>query len=339
MTPLTQAPPSPDRILETLCAYERSAALKAAIELDLFTAIGEGDDTVPELSARTGAAEHGVRILADYLTVIGYLEKSGDKYALTPEPATYLDRRSPAYLGSIAQFIASPMFERHFDEFTEAVRRGGTTEGEGTLAPEHPVWVEFARAMAPLMRPVSEMLARAVGAGTGTGGWRVLDIAAGHGLFGIAIAKADPRASVVAVDWDNVLAAARENAAAAGIASRYAVNPGSAFTVDFATGFDLALITNFLHHFDRDTCTGLLRRVRAALAPGGRAAILEFIPNEDRITPPRAATFAIKMLATTPAGDAYTYAELDDMCRAAGFRATERHELAPAPNDLVIALT
>ena len=109
------------------------------------------------------------------------------------------------------------------------------------------------------------------------------------------------------------------NAQAAGIADRLHLIPGSAFETDFGEGYDLALITNFLHHFDRETCVTFLRKVHAALAPGGRAAILEFVPNPDRVTPSMPASFSLIMLASTPSGDAYTFAELASMAQAAGF--------------------
>jgi cyclopropane fatty-acyl-phospholipid synthase-like methyltransferase len=97
-------------------------------------------------------------------------------------------------------------------------------------------------------------------------------------------------------------------------------------------------VPNFLHHFDPPTCERFLTRVRAALRPGGRAVIVEFVPNEDRVTPPEAATFSLVMLATTPSGDAYTFAEYERMLRAAGFARAELHALAPSPQQVVVAI-
>src|SRR5438552_18910365 len=105
---MTQAPPSPVQFFNTISGYQRTAALKAAIELALFTAIGAGHRSVGALAKQCGAAERGVRILCDYLVVAGFLTKSGMEYALTPDSATFLDRKSPAYIGAVADFIASP---------------------------------------------------------------------------------------------------------------------------------------------------------------------------------------------------------------------------------------
>src|SRR5262249_53876826 len=105
---------------------------------------------------------------------------------------------------------------------------------------------------------------------------------------------------------------------------------------DYGAGYDVVLVTNFLHHFDPPTCTSLLRKIAAAMKPGGRVAILEFVPNDDRVSPPEAARFSLTMLAGTPAGDAYTFAELRRMVEEAGLKNVERHS-TPSPETVVIA--
>jgi ubiquinone/menaquinone biosynthesis C-methylase UbiE len=167
---------------------------------------------------------------------------------------------------------------------------------------------------------------------------KILDIAAGHGMFGLVLAQRNPRAEVVAVDWPGVLAVATENAAKMGLADRHRTVPGDAFTVAFGSGFDIALLTNFLHHYDVPTCVTLLRKVAEALKPGGRAVILEFVPNDDRVTPPMAAGFSLTMLAGTPAGDAYTLAQLKQMAADAGFSGgVTAHPQPAGPETIVIA--
>jgi 2-polyprenyl-3-methyl-5-hydroxy-6-metoxy-1,4-benzoquinol methylase len=182
----------------------------------------------------------------------------------------------------------------------------------------------------------SDLLAQLLRAGEGKP-CKVLDIAAGHGLFGIAFARHNPNAQVTALDWPVVLEVAEENARAAGVAARHRLLPGSAFDVDYGAGYDVVLLTNFLHHFDVPTCEKLLRKVHAALGPGGRAVTLEFVPNEDRVTPPTAATFSMIMLGSTPAGDAYTFAEYQSMFRNAGFSRSELHPLPPTFQHVVIS--
>ena len=165
----------------------------------------------------------------------------------------------------------------------------------------------------------------------------MLDVAAGHGIFGITIARQNPNADIYAVDWHSVLDVAREHAEKAGVASRWHPVVGSAFDVDFGDGYDIVLLTNFLHHFDPPTNEILLRRMHAALRPGGRAVTLEFVPNDDRVTPPNAASFSLMMLGSTDAGDAYTFAEFDRMFRNAGFAANELHEVPGGFASVVIS--
>ncbi len=331
----TTVMPSADIVFDTLFAYQRSAALKTAIDLELFTVIEQGARTPSAIAKETDAAERGIRILCDYLTIIGLLAKTGDTYGLTPESAAFLSKRSPTYLGTTAGFLVLPELKRNFDDLTATVRRGGVAPAGNTVADENPIWVEFARAMAPMVMPAAHAIAGLVGGDSG-GPLRVLDIAAGHGMFGVTLAQRNPRAEIVAVDWEAVLSVALENAAAAGVGDRYKALAGDAFKVEFGGPFDVALVTNFLHHFDPATCTGFLRKVHAALKPGGRVAVLEFVPNPDRVSPPQAAAFSLTMLAGTPSGDAYTLAELQQQLGDAGFGPASAHAL-PTPGTVLVA--
>jgi SAM-dependent methyltransferase len=327
---------SPDAIFDALTAYQLTAALKAAIELDLFSVIGDQRLTAADLAERCTGSERGVRILCDYLVTTGFLDKEGGAYGLTDVSAAFLRRESPQYMGSIAGFLASTHLRDLFSRPADAVRRGGTVFEQGSVSPDHPMWVDFARAMAPMMGLPAQLMADEL-KGRLPAKPKVLDIAAGHGVFGVTIGQRFPEADVVAVDWKNVLAVAEENARRAGLNGRFRSLPGSAFETPFGEGFDVVLITNFLHHFDHPTNVALLKKVAAALKPGGIALSLEFVPNEDRVSPPIPARFSFVMLNSTPAGDAYTVRELTAMHREAGFRQIEVKALPPTPQSLVVA--
>lgn len=331
-----EAPPTPAIVFEMLNAYQRTAALKAAIELDVFRAVSDGPADAASIARHCAASERGIRILCDFLVINGVLAKDSGRYRHTPSSAAFLDPRSPACLASIAQFLGNPANHEPFDRLAEVVRTGRTTlEGAGSVEPENPIWVQFAETMAPMMAPMAAPLGKVVLDGH-NGPMRVLDIAAGHGLFGIEIAKQNPQARVTGLDWAPVLRVALRNAERAGVHDRYDMLPGSAFEVDFGGPYDVVLLTNFLHHFDKPTCTGLLRKVRAALKPGGRAATLEFVPNEDRVSPPMPAAFAMTMLAATPAGDAYTFSDLREMYAEAGLGDVSAHPIPMSPHTVVM---
>jgi 2-polyprenyl-3-methyl-5-hydroxy-6-metoxy-1,4-benzoquinol methylase len=338
MAPEAQAgrQPTPVLIFDTFNAYQRTAALKAGIDLEVFTAIAEGKTTAKDIAEHCRASERGTRILCDYLTIIGFLTKQGNNYSLTPDSATFLDKHSPAYMGTMTEFILSSYVMDNFDHLTESVKKGGAAGETKSLEPDHPMWVKFARAMQPMTIMPSQLIAKLVDP-TADKKLRVLDIAAGHGRYGLAFARQNPQAEITAVDWPNVLEVAQENAQTAGVGDRYHTKPGSAFDVDYGTGYDIVLLTNFLHHFDKETCETLLRKVHAALADGGRAVTLEFVPNEDRVTPPQAAGFSLTMLGVTPSGDAYTFAEFEEMFRNTGFARSELHELPPTIQRVVIS--
>lgn len=331
-------PPSPQLFFETINAFQKSAALKAAIDLSLFTAIGATPATAAEIATLCQCPERGIRILADNLTILGFLTKEGSHYALTPSSAAFLDQKSPAYFGAAVKFLLAPGLTEALTDLASTVRLGRlhTTE-QGTTAPDHPAWFEFARAMGPMMIPTSQGAAALVSLDPSRD-TRVLDISASHGAYGIAFAQKNPRAHLVALDWEAVLEVTKENATAAGITDRFSTITGDAFTVDLGSGYDVVLVPNFLHHFNVEECTRFLKRVHAALLPGGKVVIVEFVPNEDRITPPPAASFSLVMLGTTPEGDAYTFAEYQQMLTVAGFRDAEFHPLPPTAQSAVIAV-
>lgn len=333
----SSAQPNPELFWHTILGYQRSAALRAALEIDLFTAIGTGYRTPARLSQECSTSERGFRILCDYLTVIGFLQKESGEYFLTPDTATFLDKRSSSYLGSTVDFFHSPDLMSAFDDFPGVVRSGTTLlEGAGVVDPEDPVWVRFAQAMPPLFYGAADFVGQWVHENV-KGRIRVLDIAAGHGLFGISIGSKHAEAEIVALDWPNVLEVASENAASAGIQDRFSTIAGDAFDVEFGCDYDVVLITNLFHHFDLATCSRLAHKVARSLKPGGKALTLEFVPDEDHISPTIPATFSLMMLATTPSGNAHTFDEYAALFKEAGFDRSELLQVSGSPQQLIVS--
>jgi ubiquinone/menaquinone biosynthesis C-methylase UbiE len=330
------APPSPDLFFDTVTAYQKTAALKAALDLGIFTVLVDKPMSAKQIAQKTTASERGVRILCDYMTVQGFLTKSGDVYSVTRDSAFFLNRNSPAYAGGAVEFLLCPELRNAFEALPEAARRGGAAHSEqGTIAADHPVWITFARAMGGLMVPAAYGLADILAAEGPVS--KILDIAAGHGVWGIAQAKKHPAAQLVALDWENVLKVAAENAGAAAIMDRFSTIAGNAFEVDLGANYDLILVPNFLHHFSATDCVKFLKRAHGALRKGGRLAIVEFVPNADRVTPPPSAGFALVMLATTPQGDAYTFDEYARMLAEAGFVRPDLRALPASANQVILA--
>jgi 2-polyprenyl-3-methyl-5-hydroxy-6-metoxy-1,4-benzoquinol methylase len=316
-------------------AYQTTAALLAAVKLDLFSLIGAGSNTTDLLSSKIRASGRGLRILCDYLVVIGLLSKDGSNYSLTLPAKRYLDSASSSSVASAVDFFAAPEFiSLVLDDPVSYVCHGGAA-GLGSLAPDHPVWVRFANAVVPFAAPTAKRVA-AHARSLPEPPCRVLDIAAGHGLYGIEVARAFPAACVTALDWESVLFVARSNADQAGVAERYRTVSGSALDIDWGQQFDLVLLPNFLHHFGWHECVALMRKAKASLSPKGRVFIVEFVPNEDRVSPPLQAMFAFWMLASTAHGDAHTLHDLEAMASEAGFTRTSARALLPTPQTLVV---
>lgn len=322
---------NPAPIFDCFTAYQKTAAMQAAVDIGLFSAIAAGHKTAAAMAKACDASERGVRVLADYWTVNGLLTKSGDNYKLTPETAMFLDRKSPAYLGGVMGFLNGPI-KPHFERLTQSIRHGGCESGS-TVEAEYDGWISFAEEMGAMMFPSAGAIAELLGPVSG----RALDVAAGHGLFGIVLAQKNPGLCVVALDWPKVVAIAKQRADKMGVGDRVSTIAGDAFTVDLQGPYDAILLTNLLHHFNPERCIVLLKRLRAALRPGGKLVTLEFVPNADRVAPPMSATFPLVMLATTAAGDAYTFAELEQMFRAAGFTKNELHQPADSPQQIIVS--
>ncbi len=306
----------PTWLLDEFRAFERTLALRTAIEMDLFTRIGAGRNTIRTLAVDAGASERGLRALCDYLTVHGHLAKQGSRYSLTINARLYLTTASPAYLGSAVKFFASDSTVAAFCRLRKTVECGNASGPELD-------WVEYARSMAPLAQATAQFAAEALRVDSARP-IRVLDLGAGHGLYGLAIAERNSAAQIFALDAPRVLEIAMDNARQAGLEERYHLIPGDVFKTDFGGPYDLVLAANLAHHLEEAANVRLFRKTRAALKPGGRLALIEWVPNDDRVSPSHDAAFALTVLATSAKGSIYTLKEYSQMLRAAGFHRVRR---------------
>lgn len=326
-----------DLFFTTVNSYYRTAAVKAAIEVGLFEAVGQKGQSIEAIAKTCQASVRGIRILCYYLVSIGFLCSEGDVFFMNRDMAIYLDQHSPGYLGDSIKFLLSPYIMNAFSDLTNVIKTGQISLAEkGVIAPDHPQWIEFAKAMAPMMALPSSLIANMVSIPVDSP-IRVLDIAAGHGLFGIAFAQRFRKAEISFLDWDNVLDVARENAQMANVTNRMHFLAGSAFEVNYGQGYDVILLANFLHHFGQKDCEKSLTKVLNALSEDGVAITFEFIANEDRTSPPLSTTFSMMMLCTTPAGESYTYSDLKKMFRNVGFGHIELKTIPPALLKVVLS--
>jgi hypothetical protein len=327
----------PTKIFDVLQSFQRTAALRAAVELDVFTAVSDRGSAADEIATHCKTSVRGMRVLCDYLCLTGLLQKRSNRYWPSEEAALYLDRRSHRFMAVDAiQVYGGGVLAEGFEHLAQAVRMGGTAlPWAGTLAPEHPYWSQFARVLAPIGAANAVLLADLLDYPP-SAPIRVLDIACGHGHYGIAVAKRNPLAEIFAQDWPAVLEMAVANARDAGVSQRYHAIPGDVFSANLGERYDVALITNFLPDLGPAECEQLLARIRSALANQGRAVVLQCIPGVDRLSPPNGPSLALSLLVQTPEGDVYTCQELAEMFKRAGFARTEMRELGPSANQHVM---
>jgi SAM-dependent methyltransferase len=317
-----------------------SAALKAAIDLEIFTHIAHGTDTAEKIAAAKSLPRRSTRILCDALVALGVLDKSADRYQLPAAVQMMLVKGSPGYMGGMASIIGNPMLWHEAARLTDVIKAGHTLlEEHSAEEADNPFWQEFARGsrqMAQMTGPaVAELLAPMF---PGGGPRKILDIACGSGFYGFSALRRFPQARLVSVDWAGVIKHAEANARQAGVVDRVEFRPGDIFSSDMGTGYDLVLAVNIYHHFGVNKCIELSRRLHAATAPGGLLAVVDMVPDEERAKEKFPLMFALTMLIWTRDGDAYTLSEYRHMLETAGFKdVTLKAAPGPASTQAVLA--
>jgi SAM-dependent methyltransferase len=326
----------PNVLQQLMFAYLKSALLRTAIHLELFTHIAHGQKTASALALAAGADERGVRIVADALSAIGLLTKSTGEYALTPLVEMMLVKDSPAYAGAFTRITLNPRLWAAVGQLTETVRTGVPPETIVDV-PGHEFWEEFSIASAGISLAGAQAVVEHLGLDPNSPA-EILDVAVGSGVYGFTALERLPRAHLTSLDWENVLAQARRIAEQRGVANRVTWLAGSAFDTPLpAAHFDAILMSHFLHHFSAAENTKLLRRLLAALKPGGRLIVHDFVPDEARASHEPALLFAIIMLSTTRQGDVYTPGEYRSQLEDAGFRDVMLHPLPFGGSSVLVA--
>ena len=250
--------PSPALFFDTMGAYQRTEALRAAIELDLFSLLAPGRQTATELANACQAAPRGIRILADHLAILGFLHKHDDRYELTADSRAFLDRESAAYVGGAVGFLLAPELRESFQQLTGG-RAAGAARRSPTKVPS-PTTTQFGSSSPRHGSANADAGPVACGPGWRRYGTTAAGARRRRGARVVrycGIADRYRQAHITALDLSNVLAVAAENAQRAGVAEHYALRPGSAFEVDWGGPYDIVLLPNFLHHFDVPTCEQL----------------------------------------------------------------------------------
>lgn len=334
MTPKDQ-PPTPERIMQLTWGYAAPLMIDTAISLGVFDALDVEPRNLRELAEATESSERGLRALCNGLVGLELLARDGSRYTLSTDTATFLVRGKPGFRGQLVRHAAGQMMG-NWMKLTEAVRTGEPVTPVNQQDAGAPFFQQFVESLFNNNYEAARGLAHALKVADATEPLRVLDLAAGSGVWGIAFAERSDQVRVTAVDWAEVIPVTQRVVERNNVTERFTFVEGDLMEVDLGEDHAVAILGHILHSEGAERSRALLRRVHDALAPGGTIAIAEFTPDDDRAGPPMPLLFAINMLVHTEAGDTFTFAELSDWLTDAGFTEPRRLEV-PAPSPLILA--
>lgn len=327
---------TPERLMQFAWGYAMPLVIESAVIYGVFDALDSGAKTAHELAAKSGASERGLRMILNVLVSMDLLARdAGGRYSLTPESATFLVSTKPSFQGGIFKHISTQLLPKWM-QLREVVRTGKpavVVNDEDTGAA---FFQKFVEDIFPMSYGAAKALGEAMKVSASAAGVRVLDLAAGSGVWGIALAQQSPQVTVTAVDWPGVLPVTRRVIDRFKLADRFTLIAGDLHDVAFGTDHQIATLGHILHSEGEKRSRELLRKTFAALAPGGKIAIAEFVANDDRTGPPNAMIFAVNMLVNTEEGDTFTYPEMRGWLEEAGFTDVRTLD-APGPSPLILA--
>ena len=317
----------PDDLGELIRGFMPARAVLTALELDIFSAVGEGA-TVQQVAMKMDADVRATEMLLNALAALKLLQKNGDRYTNSPVAARFLVEGTPDS-GRQAQLHIANVWKR-WSTLTDAVKAGTSVADRGNGN-----WtVPFIAAMDHIARGRARAVVQAVGV---NGARRMLDLGGGSGAYSIAFAKAAPGLRAEIVDLPEVVKIARQHIAEAGLAERITTVEDDMQTVELESGrYDLVLLSAICHMYSPMDNLHLFRKAYDALAPNGRLVVSDFILEADKTSPRYAALFALNMLVGTRAGATYSEPEYEAWMKDAGFAEAKRVRL-PGPVSLMVA--
>jgi precorrin-6B methylase 2 len=329
---------TPERISALAWGYTAPLIMEAAVHQGIFDLLDHGPKSISELAALTGASTRGLRAILHALAGLNLLAKGEEgRFSLTEESSAFLVSSRPGYLGGLIRHTSTQLIPLWL-KLNDAVEAGKPATGVGVNQQDFgsEFFHEFVMDIFPMSYPSAKALAAHVAAGPAGAPASALDLAAGSGVWGIALAETFPNVRVTAVDWPRVLEVTRQSIGRFGFADRFSLVAGDLQEADFGSGHHIAILGHILHSEGERRSRALLRKTFDALAPGGTIAIAEFLVNEDRSGPPNGLVFAVNMLVATEEGDTWSFPEIAGWLQEAGFE-NARTLPAPGPSPLILA--
>jgi len=327
---------TPERLQQLGFGYAPPLIISAAVNNRVFDALDGGAKTVEQLQKETGASARGLRAIMDALVGMELLKKDRQwKYSLTPESQAFLISERP---GTLAGFFGSvlPILASRWLRLTDIVREGRppvavNQETEGTE-----FFSQLVETIVPMSYPGAQKLADHLKVANAKEQVRVIDLAAGSGIWGIAVAQKSPQVRVTAVDWAGMIPTTKRITKKFGVRDRFDFIEGDLSEANFGTGYDVATLGHILHSEGEERSRQLLKKTLRALKSGGTIAIAEWLVNDNRTKPLPSLMFSVQMLVNTEKGDTFSFNEIKKWLEDAGFKKVRKLE-APGPSPLILA--
>jgi 3-hydroxy-5-methyl-1-naphthoate 3-O-methyltransferase len=326
---------TPERIMQLSWGYAPPLIIEAAVKHHLFDLLDASPKTAQQLAKEAGASLRGVSAICNALVGLGLMARNGAGYTLTPESAAFLVSAKPGYHGAFFRHVSSQLIPNWLT-LDKTVRTGKPVSAVNSQKQGAAFFAEFVESIFPLSYSAAKALGNHLGIPNATDAVNVLDLAAGSGVWGVALAEQSPQVRVSAVDWPTVLVVTKRVARRHGVGKRLTGVPGDLLKVPFGKNFQVATLGHILHSEGRARSRKLLKKTFDALAPGGTIAIMEFLVKQDRTEPVIGLLFAVNMLVNTKEGDAFSFEEISGWLREAGFTDPRLLEV-PAVSPLVLA--
>jgi len=336
MSTAVSVPVTPERIFQLAWGYAPPLVLEAAIRHRIFDELDAGPLSLEQLAGATGASARGLAAICNFLVGMDFLVKEPNgNYALAAESAAFLVSGKPGFQGGLICHTSEQLLPNWL-QLNRVVATGRPAVSVNQQGPGSEFFQQFVNDIFPMSYNVARELAAHLDLQCASGPVRVLDLAAGSGVWGIALAQSSAQVEVTAVDWPAVLPVTRATVNRFGLLDRFAFHEGDLQEADFGTGYTVATLGHILHSEGVDRSKALLKKTFAALASGGTIAIAEFLVNADRTGPLNGLTFAINMLVNTDCGDAFSFEEIGGWLAEAGF--VDARTLAThGPSPLILA--
>lgn len=326
---------TPDRILQLAWGYIPPLILEAAIHHRVFDLLDSGPKTVHAIHLATSASERGLAAIMNALVGLNFLQKDDEElFSLTPESAAFLVSTKPTFQGGVIRHTSTHLLPRWL-RLNEIVATGKPIRSVNQEAAGAEFFQKFVNDLFPVNYPAAQALAYHLAAGAGTFP-RVLDLAAGSGVWGIALAQNFENAHVIVVDWPDVISLTRQTVARFGLSRRFSFVEGDLLQANFGSGLTVATLGHILHSEGPERSRALLAKTFQALAPGGTIAIAEFLVNSERTGPLNGLLFAVNMLVNTDHGGTYSFEEIGAWLAQSGFVNIRSLE-SPGPSPLILA--